>query len=194
MRCRVRSGGGDATKVRLRRARNAKGRRPPGRPPPGGSGASRAHSACDRSPGPTGRTGGLRGEPPGAHLDLDLHAGVGEAAHEHGGRPAGPRRRRDAASAGRAAGTALPGLLRTFRERFPAVDPGIQEVTTTDAVAWQTVCALVGTGRGVFLAPEGIRRIRLKGVAFRRIEPHAVRTRVAAAWHRNDPDPLVAAS
>ncbi|MEU5825881.1 LysR family transcriptional regulator [Streptomyces sp. NPDC047803] len=59
------------------------------------------------------------------------------------------------------------------------------------AVEWQTVCALVGTGLGVSLAPESIRRIRLKGVAFRRIEPDAVRTRVAVAWRKNDPNPLI---
>lgn len=59
------------------------------------------------------------------------------------------------------------------------------------AVEWQTVCALVETGLGVSLAPASIRRIRLKGVAFRRIEPGAARTRVAVAWRENDPDPLV---
>ncbi|MGK4584593.1 LysR family transcriptional regulator [Kitasatospora sp. HPMI-4] len=60
------------------------------------------------------------------------------------------------------------------------------------AVEWQTVCALVETGLGVSLAPASIRRIRLKGVAFRGIEPDDVRTRVAVAWRRNDRDPLVA--
>ncbi|MET9495977.1 LysR family transcriptional regulator [Streptomyces sp. NPDC006552] len=59
------------------------------------------------------------------------------------------------------------------------------------AVEWQTVCALVGAGLGVSLAPESIRRIRLEGVAFRRIAPGAVRTRVAVAWRKNDPNPLV---
>ncbi|MFI6943731.1 LysR family transcriptional regulator [Streptomyces sp. NPDC050418] len=75
------------------------------------------------------------------------------------------------------------------------------------AVEWQTVCALVETGLGVSLAPESIRRIRLKGVAFRRIEPgvapgvghgtatgiepSAARTRVAVAWRRNDSNPLL---
>ncbi|MEU0999001.1 LysR family transcriptional regulator [Streptomyces tibetensis] len=60
------------------------------------------------------------------------------------------------------------------------------------AVEWQTVCALVETDLGVSLAPASIRRIRLKGVAFRRIEPSTARTRVAVAWRRNDHDPLVA--
>jgi DNA-binding transcriptional LysR family regulator len=60
------------------------------------------------------------------------------------------------------------------------------------AVEWQTVCALVEAGLGVSLAPASIRRIRLKGVAFRRIEPGTDRTRVAVAWRRNDRNPLVA--
>lgn len=60
-----------------------------------------------------------------------------------------------------------------------------------DAVEWQTVCALVETGLGVSLAPASIRRIRLKGVAFRRIEPGTARTRVAVAWRENDRNPLV---
>ncbi|MFE0919920.1 LysR family substrate-binding domain-containing protein [Streptomyces nigra] len=60
------------------------------------------------------------------------------------------------------------------------------------AVEWQTVCALVETGLGVSLAPASIRRIRLKGVAFRRIEPGTARTRVAVAWREDDHNPLVA--
>ncbi|MEU0807271.1 LysR family transcriptional regulator [Streptomyces sp. NPDC005970] len=60
------------------------------------------------------------------------------------------------------------------------------------AVEWQTVCALVETGLGVSLAPAGIRRLRLKGVAFRGIGPGAARTRVAVAWRQDDPNPLVA--
>ncbi|MCX5393773.1 LysR family transcriptional regulator [Streptomyces sp. NBC_00094] len=59
------------------------------------------------------------------------------------------------------------------------------------AVEWQTVCALVETGLGVSLAPASIRRIRLKGVAFRRIEPGTARTRVAVAWRKDDQSPLV---
>jgi DNA-binding transcriptional LysR family regulator len=54
------------------------------------------------------------------------------------------------------------------------------------------VCALVGTGLGVSLAPASIRHVRLKGVTFRRIEPSAARTRVAVAWRRSDQNPLVA--
>jgi DNA-binding transcriptional LysR family regulator len=60
------------------------------------------------------------------------------------------------------------------------------------AVEWQTVCALVETGLGVSLAPASIRRIRLKGVAFRRTDPGTARTRVAVAWRENDHNPLVA--
>ncbi|WP_207915438.1 hypothetical protein [Micromonospora sp. 15K316] len=46
-------------------------------------------------------------------------------------------------------------------------------------------------GRGVSLAPASIRRIRLDGVAFRRIEPGTARTRVAVAWLKKDQNPLV---
>ncbi|WP_406278965.1 LysR family transcriptional regulator [Streptomyces sp. NBC_00191] len=60
------------------------------------------------------------------------------------------------------------------------------------AVEWQTVCALVETGLGVSLAPASIRRIRLRGVAFRRTEPSTARTRVAVAWRKSDQNPLVA--
>ncbi|MBB4711472.1 DNA-binding transcriptional LysR family regulator [Streptomyces luteogriseus] len=71
------------------------------------------------------------------------------------------------------------------------ITAGFTPQVTQHAVEWQTVCALVETGLGVSLAPESIRRIRLKGVAFRRIEPNAVRTRVAVAWRKNDSNPLV---
>jgi DNA-binding transcriptional LysR family regulator len=60
------------------------------------------------------------------------------------------------------------------------------------AVEWQTVCGLVEAGLGVSLAPESIRRVRLSGVAFRSIDPSAARTRVAAAWRKNDRNPLIA--
>ncbi|MFB6841220.1 LysR family transcriptional regulator [Streptomyces sp. NPDC056361] len=69
---------------------------------------------------------------------------------------------------------------------------GFSPEVVQHAVEWQTVCALVETGLGVSLAPESIRRIRLKGVAFRRIEPGAPRTRVAVARRLDDGDPLVA--
>ncbi|MGW1951330.1 LysR family transcriptional regulator [Streptomyces sp. NPDC001920] len=69
---------------------------------------------------------------------------------------------------------------------------GFTPRVTQRAVEWQTVCALVETGLGVSLAPASIRRIRLKGVAFRGIEPGAARTRVAVAWRRDDQNPLVA--
>ncbi|MFG3227344.1 LysR family transcriptional regulator [Kitasatospora sp. NPDC048194] len=70
---------------------------------------------------------------------------------------------------------------------------GFTPHVTQHAVEWQTVCALVETGLGVSLAPESIRRIRLKGVAFRRISPDTVRTRVAVAWRKNDTNPLIRA-
>ncbi|WP_371798784.1 LysR family transcriptional regulator [Streptomyces sp. NBC_01707] len=69
---------------------------------------------------------------------------------------------------------------------------GFTPRVTQRAVEWQTVCALVETGLGVSLAPASIRRIRLKGVAFRRIDPDDARTRVAVAWRKDDPNPLVA--
>ncbi|MCL7428038.1 LysR family transcriptional regulator [Streptomyces sp. YS415] len=59
------------------------------------------------------------------------------------------------------------------------------------AVEWQTVCALVETGLGVSLAPASIRRMRLRGVAFRGLGPGTARTRVAVAWRTNDENPLV---
>ena len=59
------------------------------------------------------------------------------------------------------------------------------------AVEWQTVCALVGAGLGASLAPASIRRIRLTGVAYRRIEPNTARTTVAMAWRPDDQSPLV---
>lgn len=60
------------------------------------------------------------------------------------------------------------------------------------AVEWQTVSALVGAGLGVSLAPASIRRIRLKGVAYRRIDPSGERTTVAMAWRAGEQSPLVA--
>jgi DNA-binding transcriptional LysR family regulator len=68
---------------------------------------------------------------------------------------------------------------------------GFTPQTAQHAVEWQTVCALVEAGLGVSLAPASIRRIRLKGVAFRGIEPGTARTRVAVAWRKNDHNPLV---
>ncbi|ACZ86672.1 LysR family transcriptional regulator [Streptosporangium roseum] len=59
------------------------------------------------------------------------------------------------------------------------------------AVEWQTVSALVEAGLGVSLAPASIRRIRLKGIAYRRIEPNTARSTVAMTWRRDDRNPLV---
>ncbi|GAA3195576.1 LysR family transcriptional regulator [Nonomuraea roseoviolacea] len=61
------------------------------------------------------------------------------------------------------------------------------------AVEWQTVCALVGAGLGVSLAPASVRRIRSAGVAYRRISPGGARTTVAACHRAEDAaNPLVA--
>ncbi|WP_432187969.1 LysR family transcriptional regulator [Streptomyces sp. Tue6028] len=70
-------------------------------------------------------------------------------------------------------------------------DAGFTPRIAQHAVEWQTVCALVEAGLGVSLTPASIRRIRLKGVAFRRTEPGTARTRVAVAWRSADRNPLV---
>jgi DNA-binding transcriptional LysR family regulator len=62
---------------------------------------------------------------------------------------------------------------------------------TQHAVEWQTVCGLVEAGLGISLAPTAIRRIRLRGVAFRPLDPPAPETTVAAAWRTEETDPLV---
>ncbi len=82
-----------------------------------------------------------------------------------------------------------PGLYDRIGEVCGSV--GFAPRIVQHAVEWQTVCALVGAGLGVSLAPASIRRIRLRGVAFRAVEPGTVRTRVAVAWRRDDPNPLV---
>ena len=233
-----------------------------------------------REPGRVGLTPAGRELLPAARQALAALAEGLSAAREVGGGRAGRLRIGFAASL---ALTVLPGLLRTFRERFPAVELDIREMTTTPqlaalrertidvgllreppaqdaelgfrtvltepfvavlpashplaaqrtvhveqlaecsfvllpsavgpslydritglcadagftprvaqhAVEWQTVCALVETGLGVSLAPASIRRIRLKGVAFRGIAPATARTRVAVAWRENDTNPLI---
>ncbi|ANN19513.1 LysR family transcriptional regulator [Amycolatopsis orientalis] len=238
------------------------------------------HPLFSREPGRVSLTPAGRELLPAAQQALTRLAEGLTAAREAGSGRAGRLRIGFAASL---ALTVLPSLLRTFRERFPAVELDIQEMTTTPqlaalrertidiglvreppaddaeldfgtvltepfvavlstshplaaqrvvrvvqladcpfvllpravgpplydqiadlcvtagftpqvaqhAVEWQTVCALVETGLGVSLAPESIRRIRLKGVAFRRIDPDTVRTRVAVAWRKNDSNPLV---
>ncbi|MFF4274093.1 LysR family transcriptional regulator [Streptomyces sp. NPDC001536] len=238
------------------------------------------HPLFSRGPGPVALTPAGRELLPAARHALNGLADGLAAARDVGGGRIGRLRIGFAASL---ALTVLPGLLRTFRERFPAAELGIQEMTTTPqlaalrektidigllreppaddvelafatvltepfvavlpsahplaaqravhidqlahcpfvllpravgpslydqitsmcvtagftprvaqhAVEWQTVCALVETGLGVSVAPESIRRIRLKGVAFRRLEPNTTRTRVAVAWRKNDSNPLV---
>lgn len=69
---------------------------------------------------------------------------------------------------------------------------GFTPQVAQQAVEWQTICALVKAGLGVALAPASIRRIRLKGIAFRRIESGTVRSRVAIAWRQGDPNPRIA--
>ncbi|WP_030689745.1 LysR family transcriptional regulator [Streptomyces globisporus] len=238
------------------------------------------HALFSREPGRIALTPAGRELLPAARHALAGLADGLAAAREAGSGRAGSLRIGFAASL---ALTVLPGLLRTFRERFPAVRLDIQEMTTTPqlaalrertidvgllreppaddaeldfatvltepfvavlpsahplarqrtvrveqladcpfvllpravgpplydriaglcatagfaprvvqhAVEWQTVCALVETGLGVSLAPESVRRIRLKGVAYRGIQPGAPRTRVAVAWRGDDRNPLV---
>lgn len=68
---------------------------------------------------------------------------------------------------------------------------GFEPRVTQRATEWQTIAALVEAGLGVSLAPTSIRRIRLKGVAYRRIDPNTSRTTVAMTWHRDNHSPLV---
>ncbi|WP_369148843.1 LysR family transcriptional regulator [Streptomyces sp. R44] len=238
------------------------------------------HPLFSREPGRVALTpAGRELLPPARHALTGLADGLA-AAREAGSGRAGRLRIGFAASL---ALTVLPGLLRTFHERFPAVRLDIQEMTTTPqlaalrertidvgllreppaddaalgfatvltepfvavlpsahplarqrtvrveqladlpfvllprtvgpslydqiaglcaaagftpevvqhAVEWQTVCALVETGLGVSLAPESVRRIRLKGVAYRRIDLDATLTRVAAAWRKDTQNPLI---
>lgn len=87
----------------------------------------------------------------------------------------------------RAAGpTVHDRILDLCRER------GFEPRIGQHAVEWQTVSALVEAGLGVSLAPASIRRIRLRGVAYRRIEPDTARTVVGMSWRSDDPNPLVA--
>ncbi|GAA4925025.1 DNA-binding transcriptional LysR family regulator [Nonomuraea thailandensis] len=82
-----------------------------------------------------------------------------------------------------------PGLYDRITRMCGAA--GFTPEVAQHAVEWQTVCALVEAGLGVSLAPASIRRIRLRGVAFRRVTPGGVRTSVAAAWRADDTEPLV---
>ncbi|WP_214415340.1 LysR family transcriptional regulator [Sphaerisporangium fuscum] len=59
------------------------------------------------------------------------------------------------------------------------------------AVEWQTVCALVAAGLGVSLAPAGVRRIRITGVAYRRLAGGSPRTTVTLCHRREDSTPLL---
>lgn len=80
-----------------------------------------------------------------------------------------------------------------FHDRIVAVcrEAGFEPRIGQRAVEWQTVSALVEAGLGVSLAPAGIRRIRLSGVAYRRIAPGTARTAVAMAWRPSDGNPVV---
>lgn len=70
---------------------------------------------------------------------------------------------------------------------------GFEPRVTQRAVEWQTVAALVAAGLGVSLAPESVRRLRLRGVVHRRLAgpDDTARTTVAVAWREDDDSPLV---
>lgn len=71
------------------------------------------------------------------------------------------------------------------------IEAGFTPTIAQHAVEWQTICALVEAGLGVSIAPASIARIRLEGIVFRPLAPDAPRTRVAIAWHRTHPNPLI---
>jgi DNA-binding transcriptional LysR family regulator len=77
------------------------------------------------------------------------------------------------------------------RIRAVCVAAGFEPRIGQRAVEWQTVAALVGAGLGVSLAPASISRIRLAGVAYRRVDPDSGRTTVALGWRDGDRNPLV---
>ncbi|MFI6323106.1 LysR substrate-binding domain-containing protein [Nonomuraea sp. NPDC050556] len=67
---------------------------------------------------------------------------------------------------------------------------GFEPVIGQRAVEWQTVCALVGAGLGVSLAPEGVASVGIPGVVYREIDS-AVRTSVALVRRADDHRALV---
>lgn len=81
----------------------------------------------------------------------------------------------------------------TVHDRIVGVcrEAGFEPRIGQRAVEWQTVAALVEAGLGVSLAPASIRRVRLRGVAYRRVDQDAARTTVAMCWRRDDPSPLI---
>ncbi|MFJ4620048.1 LysR family transcriptional regulator [Streptomyces sp. NPDC088812] len=82
-----------------------------------------------------------------------------------------------------------PGL----HDRITAVcaAAGFTPRVAQEAVEWVTVCALVESGLGVSVAPSGIRRVRLEGVAFRPLDQPTAHTTVALAHRTEDRNPLV---
>ncbi|WP_063748988.1 LysR family transcriptional regulator [Streptomyces sp. NRRL B-24484] len=82
----------------------------------------------------------------------------------------------------------------TVHDRIVGVcrEAGFEPRVAQRAVEWQTVAALVGAGLGVSLAPAGVRRVRMRGVAYRAITPDRARTVVGLVRRRDDRNPLVA--
>ncbi|GKQ36589.1 LysR family transcriptional regulator [Streptomyces sp. A012304] len=86
----------------------------------------------------------------------------------------------------RAAGPGLHDRITTL-----CATAGFTPRVSQEAVEWVTVCALVEAGLGVSLAPAGIHRLCLRGIAFRPLTPPTADTTVAAARRTEDENPLV---
>jgi DNA-binding transcriptional LysR family regulator len=140
---------------------------------------------------------GLLREPPDDETEFGFRVVLREpfVAVLPGGHPLAARRVVPLASLADAPFVLLPRAVGPqLHDRIVSLceEAGFTPRIAARAVEWQTMCALVQAGLGVTLAPASIRRIRLDGVAYRRITPGDARTRVAVAWRRNDPSPLVA--
>ncbi|WP_225993151.1 LysR substrate-binding domain-containing protein [Actinomadura rudentiformis] len=72
-------------------------------------------------------------------------------------------------------------------------DAGFTPHIAQQAVEWQTLVAFVEAGLGVTIAPAGVARIRLRGVAFRRLSPDPEPCVVALCRQAGEPSPLLSA-
>ncbi|GAA3987524.1 LysR family transcriptional regulator [Allokutzneria multivorans] len=70
-------------------------------------------------------------------------------------------------------------------------DNGVEPRIGQRAVEWQTACAFVAAGMGVAVVPECVRRMRLSGVVYRKLDPGTARTVVAVCWRSADENPLL---
>ncbi|WP_327086936.1 LysR family transcriptional regulator [Nonomuraea sp. NBC_01738] len=86
-------------------------------------------------------------------------------------------------------------LTAVGREFLPVARRALAELADGLALARAVGSGLAGRVRIGFaasVAPAGIRRLRLRGVAFRRIAGVRARTRVAVGWRTGEDDPVVA--